>query len=161
MVTIVEPRESDLTALRELFLKVRQDTFIWAELASFDLMDFDKEIEGEYILVALLKNRLIGFISVWKEDSFIHHLYVDPEYQRQGIGTTLLQAIVAKINFPVRLKCLQQNVSALDYYHRRGFITKGNGSSEAGAFFLLELESNPEGSLQCYHEAKQSGLSNH
>jgi ribosomal protein S18 acetylase RimI-like enzyme len=157
MVTIVERREGDLPALRELFLKVRQDTFTWAEPGSFDSLDFDKETEGEYILVALLKDRLIGFISVWKEDSFIHHLYVDREYKRQGIGTNLLQAIMEKINFPVRLKCLEQNVSALDYYHKRGFISKGTGNSEAGAFILLELESNAQGLLQCYHEANQSG----
>lgn len=139
MVTIVERRDGDLPALRKLFLKVRQDTFTWADPASFDSLDFDKETEGEYILVALLQNRLIGFISVWTEDSFIHHLYVDREHQRQGIGTSLLNAIMEKINFPVRLKCMQQNVPALDYYHRRGFVHKARGETVTGSFILLEL----------------------
>jgi ribosomal protein S18 acetylase RimI-like enzyme len=139
MVTIVERRESDVVALRELFLRVRKDTFTWAEPTSFDILDFDKETKGEYILIALWQNRLIGFISVWMEDNFIHHLYVDREYQRQGIGTALLEAIFRKINCPVRLKCLEQNVPALDYYHRRGFVHKARGETVTGSFILLEL----------------------
>lgn len=65
MVKIVESSESHITTLRELFLKVRQNTFTWADTASFNILDFDKETEGEYVLVAICDNSLVGFISVW------------------------------------------------------------------------------------------------
>lgn len=98
MVRITESRETDLDTLRELFLRIRQATFSWADRTSFNIQDFDRQTEGEYILVALWKERIVGFISVWMQDNFIHHLFVDVAYQQKGIGTALLSAIQKRTN---------------------------------------------------------------
>lgn len=139
MVKIVESSESHITTLRELFLKVRQNTFTWADTASFNILDFDKETEGEYVLIAICDNSLVGFISVWPVDNFIHHLYVHEKYQKKGIGTALLKAALAKTKFPIRLKCIENNIKAVNFYKKNGFVEKGRGMTEEGAFILFEL----------------------
>jgi GNAT superfamily N-acetyltransferase len=143
MVKIVESNESYITALRELFLKVRQNAFTWADAASFNILDFDKETEGENVLIAICEGGLVGFISVWLADNFIHHLYIDEKHQKKGIGTALLKAALAKTKFPVRLKCIENNIKAVNFYKKNGFIEKGRGTTEEGAFILFEL--NDEG----------------
>ncbi|KIA98658.1 GCN5 family acetyltransferase [Flavobacterium sp. KMS] len=141
---IVEIRKSNLDSLRKIFLEERQTTFSWIDSATFHLYDFDTETEGEYILVAILDDITIGFISIWLPDNFIHHLYVDKKYHGKGIGTQLLKAALRKTNFPVTLKCLENNIQAVNFYKRKGFIEKGKGESKQGTFILFELVKNPE-----------------
>ena len=136
---IIEFRESDLNALRQLFLKVRQNTFIWADVATFDLLDFDVQTKGEYILTALYDEKIIGFISVWMRDNFIHHLYIEEAYHKRGIGKMLLKAVMEQTKFPVLLKCLERNTAAVAFYKKIGFIEKGHGDNENGPYILFEL----------------------
>ena len=106
---IREIRKSDLDSLRNIFLKERQTTFSWVDSATYSLQDFDIETKGECILTAISDNIAIGFISVWAEDNFIHHLYVEQKYHGKGIGTQLLKAVLNRSDFPVTLKCLENN----------------------------------------------------
>ena len=34
-----------------------------------------------------------GFASVWTNDTFLHNLFVDPQYQRLGVGHLLLEQV--------------------------------------------------------------------
>ena len=74
MVQITESRDKDLDALRNLFLRTRLTTFSWVDTSQFTLSDFEQETEGEYILVALDDELLVGFVSIWVADNFVHHL---------------------------------------------------------------------------------------
>lgn len=115
MIKIIEKREEDINALQHLFFKTRTITFSWADISKFKLSDFEKETENEYVLVALADEVLIGFVSVWVADSFIHHLYVDEAFQNQSVGTRLLNAVIEKIGLPVSLKCEKKK-------HRGGML---------------------------------------
>ena len=139
MIKIIERRDKDLDALSNLFLNERQNTFSWADTSHFKLSDFEKETEGEYILVALVDDTLIGFISVWIPDNFVHHLYVDKKYHNLNIGTKLLQAVIRKVNLPIRLKCEENNTKAIHFYKQKGFTEKERGQSETGTYILFEL----------------------
>ncbi|MRX41834.1 GNAT family N-acetyltransferase [Flavobacterium sp. LC2016-23] len=141
---IIEFRESDLDALRELFLKVRQSTFVWADHSIFDLQDFDIQTKGEYILTALYDEKVIGFISVWMRDNFIHHLYIDEAFHKLGIGKRLLKAALEQTKFPVMLKCLERNTQAVAFYKKTGFTEKGHGDNENGPYILFELNQKIE-----------------
>lgn len=44
---------------------------------------FLAEIEGERVFLAHRKARVLGFVSIWMAEAFVHHLYVDPSCQRQ------------------------------------------------------------------------------
>lgn len=138
-IKIIECRVKDVDALRTLFLKVRQTTFSWAKNTQFNLSDFEKETEGEYILIALIDNLLIGFVSVWVADNFIHHLYVDERYRNQNVGTQLLKAVINKVNLPLSLKCEENNTKAMSFYRKKGFVEKEIGESEIGTYILFEL----------------------
>ncbi len=84
--------------------------------------------------------RVVGFV-IWR-DAFIDHLYVDPERQRSGIGTELLERAVAEMDGPeVRLWTFQANARAVAFYRRSGFrileATDGSGNEERLPDYLL------------------------
>lgn len=139
MIKIIEKREEDINALQHLFFKTRTITFSWTDISKFKLSDFEKETENEYVLVALADEVLIGFVSVWVADSFIHHLYVDEAFRNQSVGTRLLNAVIEKIGLPVSLKCEEKNTEAVCFYRKKGFIEKERGESEIGTYILFEL----------------------
>ena len=138
-IKVVAKDRGDITALRELYLKVRQTTFTWADPRKFNILDFDRDTEGETILAAIRNKAIIGFISIWLVDNFIHHLYIDEKYQKIGVGTALLKAALNRTKFPVRLKCLEKNTGAIAFYKKNGFCEKGGGVTEEGPFILFEL----------------------
>lgn len=135
---ISEITTEDIPALRSLFLTVRRTTFSCLDTTSYELTSFDKETEGEFILVAHIDTTVAGFISVWIPDHFIHHLYIKNEFQGIGLGSQLLRAITDKLKFSIKLKCLQKNKSAIDFYEKNGFIQKETGLSDEGLYILFE-----------------------
>lgn len=139
MLEITEKKLNDVGFLRQLFLCVRQNTFGWLDTTEYVLEDFDNETKGELILVARLNQIVIGFISIWLEDNFIHHLYIDRKYQDQNIGTELLRTAIRKMTSPIRLKCLKRNFRAINFYHQSGFTEIETGFSDEGEYILFEL----------------------
>ena len=138
-IKIMEAQHKNYELLREIFLTARQNTFSWLDPSIFLLEDFDKQTQGELILIAFIEDIPTGFISIWKPSNFIHHLYIDQKYQNKGIGTLLLNEALRHIKFPVTLKCLEDNTKAVDFYIRRGFLKQGKGQSENGNYILFEL----------------------
>lgn len=77
---------------------------------------------------------VIGFISFWPPDDFIHMLYVRTEFQRKGVGIALLQALPGWPRRRYRLKCLVKNDRARKFYQSIGFIVSGSGKSSEGDY---------------------------
>lgn len=140
MIRVSESKEKDIDALRNLFLKTRVMTFTWADTSQFRISDFDEATEKEYILVAFAGELLVGFVSVWAADNFIHHLYVDEQFQNQGVGTKLIQAALDRFGYPIRLKCEENNTRALRFYRQKGFVEIEKGQAGGAAYILLELD---------------------
>lgn len=132
----------DLNLLQVLFLECRKKTFTWRDTSTYRLQQFETETEGEYILVARHRQHIVGFISVWEAENFIHHLYIDEKYQNQQAGTQLLDAVIQKFGLPMRLKCEEKNEPALLFYQKKGFIPTGSGLSSEGAYIVLQLLKN-------------------
>lgn len=144
---IREMQSTDLDQLRHLYKDVRQRTFDWMPEDSFHLHDFDKDTEGEWILVAEINNQIIGFAAVWVQDAFLHHLFLRPTHQRQGVGRKLLDACFAgQLRQPARLKCVIRNTPACRFYEKQGW--------------LIESESltGPMGSYRVYRYDKKIPL---
>ncbi|MDQ9557763.1 GNAT family N-acetyltransferase, partial [Serratia marcescens] len=74
--------------------------------SNYQLEDFDGATLGEAIWVAEDGGTLLGFVSVYREDNFIHNLYVDPHQPPRGVGSALLQAAQATFTATGSLKCL-------------------------------------------------------
>ena len=139
---IIEIRNSDYDALKKLFLEERRRTFSWLDQSEFQLDDFEKLTQGEFILTAFYNTKIVGFISIWMPNNFIHHLYVDHHYHGKSIGTELLKASIKKTAFPITLKCLEKNTKAIHFYKRKGFVEKERANSEHGTYILFELLEN-------------------
>jgi GNAT superfamily N-acetyltransferase len=137
-LAISTSKESDLKALKDLYLQVRRTNFEWLDETALSPTAFDKDTEGEYILVAKIEDRVIGFVSAWLPDNFIHHLFIMNEYQNNGIGTLLLRSMISVLESPVTLKCLKRNSSAIRFYVRNGWLSKGKGTCEEGEYILFE-----------------------
>jgi len=130
----------DWPALSALFLQVRSQTFTWNRNTPFHLSDLEQQIAGEAVSVALNEaGQLVGFISLWRVDQFIHHLYVDRQWQGLGIGHQLLQSLPGWPHTRYQLKCLQLNQSAAGFYRACGFIDVGTGCDEDGEYIVFEF----------------------
>lgn len=110
----------------------------WLPEAARAETDFAAASEGEEIWVAERPGvGVCGFISVWRPESFIHHLYIDPRFHRQGIGTALLESLANWLPEPWTLKCAAANTLAFAFYTARGWKQIETGVSENGPYFLL------------------------
>ena len=140
MLQIVEKNKKHIPDLQRIFLEVRQKTFYWLDTQNYNLTDFDSETEGEFILVAVFNDEVVGFISLWLPDNFIHHFYIDEIYQHHKIGTKLLKEAIQIMNTPIKLKCLEKNIIAIDFYKKKGFIPIDKGVSNHGEYILFALQ---------------------
>lgn len=123
---------ADRPRLAEIFLIARRHTFTWLPPERFRLRDLDRETEGETLLLAELDGCIAGFVAVWEPDAFLHHLYVDPEMHRRGVGRALIEAAGRLCGRPLELKCQTNNRSAMAFYKSLGFTLGESGVSDIG-----------------------------
>ena len=139
MLRIVEKNKNHITDLQRIFLEVRQKTFYWLDTQNFHLSDFDHETQGEFVLVAVFNDKVVGFISLWLPGNFIHHFYIDAEFQQHKIGTKLLEEAIQIMETPITLKCLEKNIRAIEFYKKRGFVATDKGISNHGEYISFTL----------------------
>ena len=122
-VRVRPARPEDAVACATIFTAARR-TWHWQPPESTD--DLAAESKGERQWVAVDRHATVtGFASVWIETDlwFLHHLFVDPDRQGLGIGAAILQAVVSSAEpLPVELKTSTQNVGAIRFYQRHGFV---------------------------------------
>ncbi len=133
---IVDYHPDHLYALRKLYLDVRRQTFTWLDTHQYQLSDFDRDTLDEQIYVALWHGQVVGFISIWQPDHFIHHLYVDSQYHHLGLGKNLL-AKARSEHATLSLKCMTQNVKAARFYAAQGFKIISHHQSDEGGYQLM------------------------
>jgi putative acetyltransferase len=93
--------------------------------------------------VHVTDNQLNGFIT-WKGD-FVHCLFVQPESQRRGFGTSLLSRLQRE-HETLRLKVYQQNPGARAFYESLGFSVTGKSTCPytGCAEFEMQWREEPE-----------------
>ena len=132
--------EEDREALRHVYFTSRESEFGWLDKKSLSASDFDQDTEGEKIWVAEKPEGIVGFISVWEPENFIHHLFILPQILRQGIGSKLLEACMAEIGKPAQLKCVIENVGAFGFYQSKGwYVVSEDVKSDCG-FYLMQAD---------------------
>lgn len=129
-----------LNAVKKLYLESRLATFTWLGTGEFDLSDFERDTDGESIWVVIDSSEVVGFISIWAPENFIHHLFVSPHNLRGGVGLKLLD--LAKQKYPnLILKCLSQNGNATDFYLSQGFTIAETVENGAESYHLMKWKS--------------------
>ena len=128
--------DADLGTLLAIFNASR------AHAGCFTRTHVDREtfatlVEGEVVYLAALGERTAGFVSIWRADRFIHHLYVAPEHQSHGIGSALLRECIARYGRSLSLKCDCRNHRARRYYLNKGWHPRETGMGEDGPWERL------------------------
>ncbi|MFD0713793.1 GNAT family N-acetyltransferase [Paenibacillus sp. GCM10027626] len=121
--------EADFPVLRMIYLESRRKSFHWADIEEMTLQDFDRHTEGEHIILAEADSHILGFASLYLPDSFIHNLFVHPDFFGRGAGGLLLNASIEIMNKPLRLKCVSANQRAMKFYENKGWrrvVEEGN-----------------------------------
>lgn len=83
------------------------------------------------------RGAMIGFVSIYLPQSFVHHLYVEPSQSGRGIGTRLLARALAVAGGSATLKCQTGNERALRFYRRLGWVEVTAGTGEFGPWVAL------------------------
>ena len=148
MHTVIEAAASDRLAIERLYadaigsaawlppharLRVK-----FTEVSNVEMVHVIKAGAGE----------LAGFVSVYKPESFVHHLFVAPQYQRQGLASSLLSSLHTWLPLPWRLKCIRGNTDALSFYAVAGWKEVGVGENEDGQYLVLEYNQEPQTSIE-------------
>lgn len=131
-------QSSEINRVLEIFNESRLDTDgLSSAVAS--LADLQSLLEGECTFVAKIDGKACGFVSVWADDNFVHHLYVMPQFQSQGIGSALLKKCQDRFGLPLRLKCDKSNHSARHYYESAGWVQEGEDLGPDGPYINYRL----------------------
>ena len=134
---IREFRRSDLKGCAAIYERAWNRALPAAQ-RSIPPEQLEAETDGERIFVAEEDGQVLGFASVWEPESFLHHLHVDPDHQRRGIGTALLQRVAQSGPLGMSLKCQLENLGALRFYAHHGFAESGErGKDEFGEWVRL------------------------
>lgn len=141
-ILVLEAKQSDYEELREIYFTVRRNTFHWTEPEELKLSDFDESTKDELILVALIRNEIVGFISTWVPDKFIHNLFVLQDYQGKGVGTALVNEAIKRVGLPLTLKCVKSNNKAFNYYKSHNWKIEKEEMGNEGFYYLMKY-SNP------------------
>jgi GNAT superfamily N-acetyltransferase len=84
-------------------------------------------LKSNEVWVAELEHRPIAFMAM--RGDFIDQLYIDPDYQRRGIGKALLNFAKGQSPHHLWLYTLQVNANACAFYEKNGFIAEKFGVS--------------------------------
>lgn len=145
-ITVRNYQEADRPLLRTLFLASRKANWLWLDDRHWQLEDFDAVTLGEKILVAEIDQAIAGFASLSVQDRFLHNLFIAPQWQRQKVGTALLDACYPLCRGTMALKCLMLNQRALRFYLHNGWRVITTGLAENGEYYLMHYRQPPASS---------------
>jgi ribosomal protein S18 acetylase RimI-like enzyme len=136
----------DISYLKDIFLEA-QKTMSPADPDSIASKDFERDTKDEFIIVAVEEiivnnvpvTQVIGFISLWLPENFIHHLYIRSDYHRRGIGAMLLRSALEKMDGAAHLKCLVANPNAIAFYKSQHFKETDTGLSADGPYIQFKF----------------------
>ena len=128
---------ADAAAIQGIFERALRSADWLPEGAEPDC-DFKRNAAGETVLVCVSEDGQVrGFLSVYAGGAFVHHLYVDAPFQRQGVGAALLAWLDGWLPKPWRLKCVAANTAARAFYARRGWIETEHNLGSQGPYIVL------------------------
>lgn len=128
----------DFDDILDIYNESRSHTDGMPSLA-ISLEELKKQVQGETIQIARISGIAVGFVSIWSQDNFVHHLYIRPQYQSRGIGTMLLRKCQDRFGLPLRLKCLKSNLEACKYYENAGWIEESEDVGPDGPYIAYRL----------------------
>ncbi len=143
-VSVRPYRPADRSRCAEIYVAARRVAFAWVAPEQFTLDDFARDTADEEIAVAQAPTeeqpRILGFVSAYLPGRFVHHLYVDPDCRRMGVGRALIGHALALRPGPWHLKCVEANAPAMAFYRSQGWVAEGRGTDELGPYVTLRRD---------------------
>lgn len=129
-------RETDAAKVAQCYLASRRMLAAIAPLtrSDSDVLAWvrDELIPTHQVTMAMETGGVVGFIAVRSQPDggWIDQLYVHPSRLRRGIGSTLLQVALMRLEGTVRLNTFEENRGARKFFERYGFkaVAFGDGS---------------------------------
>ncbi len=100
---------------------------VLAELQQYD-DDPDRLLSG-----IVQQDELVGAAGLWRpypDQAILLHIAIKPQYQRQGLGTKLIDHLMRHYNIPI-LEA-ETDIAAVDFYRRLGFQITSLGEKYPG-----------------------------
>ncbi|MGN0308275.1 MAG: GNAT family N-acetyltransferase [Lachnospiraceae bacterium] len=94
-------------------------------------------LKGEYVMMlALDEERIIGLITL-RSRCHISLLFVDGDYHRQGVGSSLIGALESWLSTETDIRYLTVNAApyALGFYHKLGFWDLAGQQEKEGILY--------------------------
>jgi ribosomal protein S18 acetylase RimI-like enzyme len=149
-VTFRDITPDDLPFLQRLYASTREEEMAmvdWSDRAKTEFLQMQFDAQHQYyqanykqtsFQIVLLHGEAIGrlYVARWEQEIRIVDLAILPEHRDRGIGTQILQDLLAeaaRCNLPLRIHVEQYN-RALRLYQRLGFQKIG----EHGVYWLME-----------------------
>jgi ribosomal protein S18 acetylase RimI-like enzyme len=128
------PDQADAERIAAIFMSSRRVAMpylplLYTELQVLEWIE-DVVLRNNVVMLAVDNRRNVGgFASI--RSGVLEHLYVSPQLQGHGLGTRLLAAAKEESPRGLRLHVFQRNLSARQFYERRGFklVKLRDGSS--------------------------------
>lgn len=129
-ITVRRYRPGDQVACAWLFETIQREIFPNDDPGKFARDRFHVDTRGEEIWVAEADGEVIGFVTLWRPDPFIHFLLIHPDWRGRGIGTLLLDELLASVDRSVDLKCRADNTPARRFYLSNRWHEAGSGHQD-------------------------------
>ena len=122
MTHIRRAHPEDTPQLEKLFQLTCQRTFATRPATDFQIGDYAKSTTGEDVWVAEENDQILGFVSIYPANNFVHNLFIHPDSQRIGLGTHLLHMAEMNLGHPMTLKIAMDNLTACSFYEKHGWV---------------------------------------
>ena len=121
------------TVLNDLERIIDLETKFLGETIGHEMLEQELNNPVACFFTAEIDEKVVGYIGAWIIEDTIEviNLVVDENYQRQGLGSALIKALIAEAINPHKmiLDVRTTNHKALNFYHKLGFIEVGKRKS--------------------------------
>lgn len=104
------------------------------------------------VRIAAVADRPVGYVGFGRDavhGPMVMHLYLDPRWQRRGIGSRLLAEAASALGPRLSLFCIARNTGARAFYERHGFraaaTSDGAATEEGEPDILYVRDAGPDG----------------
>ena len=105
----------------QLYVRSGRAAFTWRPDNHFRAEDFRMYALDEEVWLAHMGGALVGILSIFRAESFVHCLYVDPDAQGLGVGRALVEHVRRVVGEPLTLKLDIPNRKAIAFYEATGW----------------------------------------
>lgn len=95
---------------------------------------------AEQFYLVTLNEKPIGFASIEKQTDFyfLHKFYLLTDNQKQGVGTQFFRFLLQEMNNEkVRLQVNRQNIKAINFYFKNGFVIERAADFDIGNGYYM------------------------